>query len=78
MKSQTHYLTVYDRDPHKDRISQLLEYVRNNSTDFIVRRRYDDRIEYIFDLEEDSITYIHLTYGDIIGARIIWSPTHSH
>jgi len=65
----TYFLNVYDNDPKRDQINELLTLVKAEGRNFYPRRRYPDGISYRVILNKETLTYIHLIYGSLIAPR---------
>lgn len=61
-----YYMMVYDNHPDLDRCKEVVEYMRANGRNFMVRRRYRTHIDYRATLDDETITYMMLLFGDII------------
>ena len=66
---EVYYLIEYDFDANIDRVRRLKQYMKEHGRNFTVVRRYSTYIKYNVILTRQDATFIHLTYGDIIGDR---------
>lgn len=62
-----YFFEIPDDYPRLERAREIAQYMKKFGKDFHASRRYNHSIKYTVILDDETVTYLMLCYGDILG-----------